>query len=99
MKRTREEVLKIIEGQRDKLKSFGVRRLGLFGSAVRGEADEGSDLDFLVDLEYHTFDAYMDLKFFLEELFGCKVDLVLPDTLKPRLKGYIMQEVVFVPGL
>jgi predicted nucleotidyltransferase len=99
MKRTREEVLKIIEGQRDKLKSFGVRRLGLFGLAVRGEADEGSDLDFLVDLEHHTFDAYMDLKFFLEELFGCKVDLVLPDTLKPRLKGYIMQEVVFVPGL
>jgi len=76
-----------------------VNRLGLFGSASRNEATAASDLDFLVDLEPATFDNYMDLKFFLEDLFDCKVDLVLCDTIKPRLRQSILQEVVDAPGL
>jgi len=99
MTRDPENILKIIEANREKIKGFGVRRLGLFGSAVRGEATEASDLDFLVELEEETFDAYMDLKFFLEELFNCKVDLVLPDTIKPRLRSYILGETIYATGL
>ncbi len=57
---------------REEIKASGVSRLGLFGSAARGEAGEDSDLDFLVELENKTFDAYMDLKEFLEDLFAVK---------------------------
>lgn len=99
MKRDSKQILQLIEANREKIKGFGVHRLGLFGSAARGEATEGSDLDFLVELENETFDAYMDLKFFLEKLFNCRVDLVLPDTIKPRLRPYILSETIYATGL
>ena len=99
MKRTREAVLKQLEDNRDKIRGFGVKRLGLFGSVARGEATERSDLDFLVELEKKSFDVYMDLKDFLEEMFGCKVDLVMKDALKPRLREPILKETVYAQGL
>ena len=99
MKRTREAVLQQLEDNRDKIRSFGVKRLGLFGSVARGEATEGSDLDFLVELEKKSFDVYMDLKDFLEEMFGCKVDLVMIDAIKPRLREPILKETVYAQGL
>jgi len=99
MKRDPEHILKIIEANREMIKGFGVRRLGLFGSAARGEATESSDLDFLVELEKKTFDNYMDLKFFLEDLFRCKVDLVMKDALKPRLREPILKETIYAQGL
>jgi predicted nucleotidyltransferase len=71
--------------------------LGLFGSCARGEATEASDLDFVVELENETFDAYMDLKEFLEELFHCPVDLVLIDAIKPRLRETILGETIYAP--
>jgi uncharacterized protein len=77
---------------------FGVRRIGLFGSHVRGEAERTSDIDVLVEFDEPTFDRYMDLKFFLEKLFGVDVDVVLADSIKPRLKPYIMDEVVYAEG-
>jgi predicted nucleotidyltransferase len=97
MKRTRETVLQKLEENRDKIRSLGVKRLGLFGSCARGEATEASDLDFVVELENETFDAYMDLKEFLEELFHCPVDLVLIDAIKPRLRETILGETIYAP--
>ncbi len=96
---SKDEVFQAIEENREKIKSYGVRRLGLFGSLVRGEATEASDLDFVVDLENHTFDAYMDLKFFLEELFECEVDLVPADSIKPGLRDAILGETIYAKGL
>jgi predicted nucleotidyltransferase len=49
----------------------------------------------LVEIDLQTFDHYMDLKFYLEELFQKPVDLVLADTLKPRIKPYVEREVVY----
>jgi len=95
MTKTREVVLKQLEDNRDKIRSFGVKRLGLFGSCARGEATQSSDLDFVVELENETFDAYMDLKEFLEELFHCSVDLVLIDAIKPRLREIILGEAIY----
>jgi predicted nucleotidyltransferase len=95
MTKTREVVLKQLEDNRDKIRSFGVKRLGLFGSCVRGEATQSSDLDFVVELENETFDAYMDLKEFLEGLFHCSVDLVLIDAIKPRLREIILGEAIY----
>ena len=95
MKRTREAVLQQLEDNRDKIRGFGVKRLGLFGSCARGEATQSSDLDFVVELEHETFDAYMNLKEFLEELFHCSVDLVLIDAIKPRLRETILGEAIY----
>jgi predicted nucleotidyltransferase len=74
---------------------FAVSRVGIFGSQVRGEAKPDSDVDVLVEFEQPTFDRYMELKFFLEELFGSPVDLVLADSLKPRLRPIVNREVVY----
>jgi len=98
MKQHRDHILQILQDNRDRIRSFGVRRLGLFGSCARGDSTDSSDLDFIVDFETKTFDAYMDLKAFLEKLFGCRVDLVLADAIKPRLSDAILQEAVYAPG-
>jgi len=73
--------------------------LGIFGSYARGEQTEASDMDFLVEFERATFDNYFDLKFFLEDLFGRKVDLVFKDTIKPRIRSTILEETVYAQGL
>ncbi|MDO8730707.1 MAG: nucleotidyltransferase family protein [Candidatus Omnitrophota bacterium] len=99
MPRNREEVLKTLQENQAAIRGFGVQRLGLFGSIARGEGNPGSDLDFLVELKRNTFDAYMDLKFFLEGLFHCSVDLVLSGSVKPALRDSILRETVYVPGL
>jgi uncharacterized protein len=98
MKRTPSQILKILEENQAAIRHYGVLRLGLFGSSARGEGTEQSDLDFLVRFEKKSFDAYMDLKFYLENLFGCRVDLVLEDALKPRLRSNILAETIDAPG-
>ena len=99
MSRSPEDILKTLTRNREAIRRHGVRRLGLFGSCARGEATESSDLDFVVEFETKSFDAYMDLKSFLEELFASKVDLVLKDTLKPRLSKAILGEALYAAGL
>lgn len=92
-------VLGALESHRDDLRRLGVRRIGLFGSAARGDATEESDLDFLVDLEPKTFDGYMELKELLERWFGRRVDLVLSDALKPALRAAVLREARYAPDL
>ena len=98
---TRETILKELAGNEMRIRDFGVRRIGLFGSFVRDEASEESDIDILVEFVEgrRSFDTYMDLKFFLEDLFRRKVDLVDRDTIKPALRPYILRSVRYVPGL
>jgi len=91
---TLDEIRNRLSAKKQTLASFGVRELAVFGSTARGESSPDSDLDFLCDLEQKTFDAYMDLRFFLEDLFGCHVDLVLRDALKPALRDTILKEAV-----
>ncbi len=92
---TAEEILRLIQQNRERIKRYGVKRIGLFGSYLRGEQKEDSDIDILVEFEKgkKTFDNYMELKFFLEELFKRKVDLVIAESVKPELKKYIMESV------
>ena len=94
--RTGSEILGFLKHHRADLeRRFSVRRIGLFGSVLHERASEGSDVDILVELGEPTFDHYMDLKFYLEEQLGMTVDLVLADTVKPRLKPIIAREVVY----
>lgn len=99
MTQNRDQVLQLITQNKDALRRFGVRRIGLFGSFARNQSTPASDIDFLVELEKKTFDAYMGLKSFLEGLFHRHVDLVLSDSLKPRLRQQVTQEVIYATGL
>jgi len=92
-------ILSVVRSNRAELRRLGVRRLGLFGSAARGEATQASDLDFLVELDRKTFDAYMDVKELLERLFQRRVDLVIAEAVKPRLRPRILEETLYVEGL
>jgi len=78
-------------------KRFGVAKIGIFGSFVRGEERPESDVDVLVTFRKgeETFDHYMDCKFYLEDLFGRNVDLVMKGAIKPRIREYILGEVVY----
>ncbi len=90
---TQDEILEKLKDQKTALRRFGVKKLGLFGSYSRGEASLASDMDFVVELDRKSFDSYMDLKFFLEGLFQNDVDLVLEDSIKPRLRQSIAGEI------
>lgn len=93
----RQNVLNSLRNRLDTIHSFGVHSLALFGSVARDEATETSDLDFLVEFEgTATFDRYMDLKFFLEDLFDRPVDLVTKRSLKPQLSQTILAEAIDV---
>lgn len=99
--RTLEEVVSEIKKNEEIIrKKFKVREIGVFGSVVRGEETEKSDIDIIVEFESEgkNFDNYMELKFFLEELLGASVDLVSKSAIKERLKSKILEEVVFVGG-
>ena len=98
-KLTEQKILGLLKANEAYIKAFGVRSLGLFGSFAHGDNTESSDLDLVVEFEKKTFDAYMDLKLFLEDLFDRPVDLVLADAIKPRLRGPILEDAVHAPGL
>lgn len=96
---TEKEILKTLTAHCQELRKMGVHKLGLFGSYLHGTAKAGSDMDFLVVLERPSFDDYMDIKFFLEDLFQNQVDLVIEKNLKVGLRPYILNEVKYVAGL
>jgi predicted nucleotidyltransferase len=81
--------------EREIKKRFGVKRIGLFGSFARGEQKDTSDVDILVEFEEPTFDNFMNLAFFLEDLFSRRVELVTPDSLSPYIAPYVKKEVVW----
>jgi predicted nucleotidyltransferase len=94
-----EHIKRILEDNKDILKDkFKVIEIGIFGSYVRGEETITSDIDILVEFEKEgkTFDNYIELKYFLEELLGIKVDLVMKGALKQELKDIILQETIYV---
>jgi predicted nucleotidyltransferase len=84
-----------------KIKKYGVKKIGLFGSYIRNEQKAESDIDILVEFEEEkkTFDNYMDLKFLLEDLFNRNVDLVVTEAIKPDLKPYIFEKVKYATGV
>ena len=94
----RDDVLKALEEHRnDVCARFGVRSLRLFGSVARDEAAEDSDVDILVGFsEPPTFRGYMDLRIFLEDLLGVKVDLITETGLRERVRPYVEKDAIRV---
>jgi uncharacterized protein len=92
---TKQDILAVLYENRGQLKLLGVRRLGLFGSFVRGEQHVDSDVDFLVEFEpdQKTYDHFMSLAVLLEDLLHRRIELVTTDALSPHIGPHIMGEV------
>ena len=95
--RTKEEMLTIIRNHQKEIEDLGVKRYGFFGSFVREQNTEQSDIDILVEFEpgQKTFDNFMQLAFFLEDLLGREVDLVTAESLSPYIGPHILKEVEY----
>lgn len=93
----RDEIITKMRRHSDELKTYGVKKVGLFGSFARHSQTAKSDIDVLVEFGRgeKTFDNYMDLKFFLEKIFKRKVDLVIKEALKARIKNRVLLEVKY----
>jgi predicted nucleotidyltransferase len=91
------EIRTIIRKNCVSLKNFGVKEIGIFGSYVRGEAREDSDIDFLVVFEEgkKTFDNFMELHEFLESLYNKKIELLTPESISVYIRPYIEKEAVY----
>jgi uncharacterized protein len=87
----------MLEAHQSRLKALGVEKLGLFGSFVRGEQRPGSDIDLLVEFTpgKKTFDAFMELCFFWEEILERKVEVVTVESLSPYIGPHILNEVEY----
>ncbi len=98
MKKSLEEVKTIIEKHKKELREkYGVKEIGIFGSFVRGEAKEDSDVDIVVEFEKPIgFFKFLELEEYLSNLIGRKVDLVSKKALKPHIGKYILEEVIMV---
>ena len=94
---TKEQLFDLLRRNAPRLRDYGVARFGLFGSFVRGQQTRESDIDILVEFEEgrKSFDNFISLAFFLEELLGRKVDLVTPESLSPHIGPHILREVEY----
>ena len=97
-KLTKTRIIKELESRTQELKMVGIKKIGLFGSFARREEHKRSDVDFVITLNHKTFNAYMDLKFFLEKMFKRNVDVVTEGSLKPQLKD-IKEEAIYIQKL
>ena len=93
-----ETVLQTLRAHREELqRRFGVRRMAIFGSLVRGEAGPQSDVDILVEFEPgRGLLNHAGLMLYLQSLLGCPVDVVTVRGLKPRFREKVLHEAIVV---
>jgi len=87
-------LLSLLKANGQKLRSFGVLNLSLFGSFITGKFDADSDVDLLIefDPQQKSFDNFMDLSFFLEDLLGRRVEIVTPQSLNNYIGPHILKQ-------
>jgi predicted nucleotidyltransferase len=97
MLQSKKDILNILEQNDSHLRALGIKKIGLFGSFARGDHRPDSDIDLLVEFESgkKTFDNFMELSFFLEEVLRSKIDLVTVESLSPYIGPYILREVEY----
>lgn len=88
-------ILEILKKEKNELKKLGVKKIGLFGSFLKGKQKRKSDVDFLVEFTNITSDNYFDLIELLEKMFKRKIDLVIEKNLVPEL-NYVKKEAKYV---
>lgn len=90
-----EKIITKLKDKKKEIKKMSVKKIGLFGSFVKGEQKINSDVDFLVEFKKISFDNYMDLLIFLEKLLKRKIDLIIESDLRPEL-NYVKKEAKYV---
>lgn len=94
----KEEIKKILMENRHILKRHKVKSIALFGSYVRDEQRENSDIDFLVEFEEDTYKNFINFVFTLEDLFKKEVTVVTVGDLSPYVRPYILKEAEKIEG-
>ena len=91
-------MLFVLKENGSKIKSYGVENLSLFGSFAKGIPDAESDVDLLVNfnLQQKSYDNFMELSFFLEDLLGRKVEIVTPQSLNKHIGPHILNGAEYV---
>ena len=95
----KQDIFNQLAQRKTDIEKFGVHRIGLFGSYVRGEQKENSDIDILIEFEKDktTFDNFMNVCFYLDDLFtGKKVEVVTTGGLSKYIGPFILKEVEYV---
>lgn len=92
-----QSILHTLTANQQVLTGFGVMEIGLFGSFVRNEQHQNSDIDLLVDIQpaKKTFQNFMALAYYLETIFGRKVELVTKQSLSPYIGPHILKTVQY----
>lgn len=96
--KTLNEIRQVLSVQKQSLcTKYQITELGVFGSYARGEQTEASDVDILVDYETApTLVMLVELRDYLSQLFGLKVDVVTKNGLKSRIRERVLAEVVYI---
>jgi predicted nucleotidyltransferase len=96
---SRDAIFALLRDHRTRLLGLGVQRIGLFGSFVHGTPGPESDVDILVEFQpdLKSYDNFIHLAFFLEEIFGRRVELVTTDALSPYIGPRILDDVEYAP--
>jgi len=91
-----DKIMSALKRHKKELKEkFGVKEIGVFGSYVKGKETKSSDIDIYVefDLKELTFDKYLGLLEYLENLLGGKIDLITKDGVETIRILYIKEEI------
>ncbi|WP_316743314.1 nucleotidyltransferase family protein [Pedobacter antarcticus] len=90
----KQTLVSLLKADSQKLRSFGVSNLSIFGSFITGKFNAKSDVGLLVnfDPDQKSYDNFMDLSFFLEDLLGRKVEVVTPQSLSKYIGSHILEQ-------
>ena len=96
--KTLNEIRQVLSFQKQSIcEIYRITEIGIFGSYTRGDQTETSDIDILVDYEIApTLSMLVELRDYLSQLFGIKVDIVTKNGLKPRIRDRVLAEVVYI---
>lgn len=95
----KQDIFSFISRYQEKIRSFGINKIGLFGSFVRDEQTPDSDIDFLIEFEpdKETFRNMMAFKFFMEDMLKHNIEVMTHDSISPYIKPHILKEVEYAP--
>ena len=93
----KKEIFKLLKKHKEKLKKCHVLKIGIFGSVLRGDNTNESDVDFIVEFENgkKNYDNFIELAFLLERILQRKIELLTIEALNPYMKPKILKEAYF----
>lgn len=93
----KEKVLRLLREHLEEIRGFNIQKISIFGSVARNQESPQSDIDILIKFDGPpSYDLYMDLKFFLEDLLGRKVDLITEDGIRTEIREFVEKDLIRV---